>query len=84
MSPIEEVYQSEPVLASNELYIPESKPFLAIYKMHRISLVPFSRVEEWQYANRHFVKGGKWPPKKFFCTTSSIPNSLQRELTVLP
>ena len=28
-------------------------------------------MEEWQFANHHFVKGGKWPPKTKFSTTSS-------------
>lgn len=37
--------------------------------MHRISHFP--PVEEWEYANRWFVKGGKWPPQTKFCTTSS-------------
>ena len=72
MPPIAEVFQSEPVLDSNELYIPESKPFLAVNKMHRISHVPFAPVEEWQYVNHCFVKGGKWPPKTKYCTTSSM------------
>ena len=72
MPPIAEVFQYEPVLDSNELYIPESKPFLAVNKMHHISHVSFTPVEEWQYANRRYVKGGKWPPKTKFCTTSSM------------
>jgi len=66
----EEVSQDEPQLSSTELYIPESKPFLpTVNKMHRIGQFP--PMEEWQYANRRFVKGGKWPPRTKFCTTSS-------------
>lgn len=66
----QELSQTEPVLSSNELYIPESKPFLpTINKMHRIGNFP--PVEEWQYANRRYVKGSKWPPRTKFCTTSS-------------
>ena len=69
MSKIEEELPTEPQLSSTELYIPESKPFLPVNKMHRLSNFP--AIEEWQYANRRFVKGGKWPPKTKFCTTSS-------------
>ena len=47
LPPIEEVFPSEPVFSSTELYIPESKPFLAVNKMYRISSTPFSPVEEW-------------------------------------
>ena len=54
------------------MYIPESKPFLAVNKMHRISSTHFSPIEEWKYANHRFVKGGKWPPKTKFSTTSSM------------
>lgn len=63
---------SQPVLSSNEFYIPEVKPFIAVNKMFRISNSLIAPVEEWQLANRCFVKGGKWPPKtKFFNTSSS-------------
>lgn len=70
MSIVEENNPSEPQLSSTELYIPESKPFLPVNKMHRIGHFP--AVEEWQYANHRFVKGGKWPPRTKFCTTSSL------------
>ena len=73
LPPIEEIaFPATPVVAPNELYIPESKPFLAVQKMHRVSYVSYSPVEEWQHANKRFVKGGKWPPKTKFCTTSSM------------
>ena len=57
-------------MSSTTLYIPDSKPFLpTVNKMHRIGHFP--PVEEWKYANRRFVKGGKWPPRTKFWTTSS-------------
>ena len=62
---------SQLMLSSNELYIPEVKPFLVVNKIFRISNSQIAPVEEWQYANRRFVKGGKWPPKMKFYTTSS-------------
>lgn len=65
---------SQPMLSSNELYIPKVNHFLVVNKMFRISNSQIALVEEWQYANRHFVKGGKWPPKIKFCTTSSSSN----------
>jgi len=65
MSKIEEELPTEPQLSSTELYIPESKPFLPVNKMHRLSNFP--AIEEWQYANCRFVKGGKWPPKTTPC-----------------
>lgn len=69
--PEEEESLGEPVLSPNELYIPEYKPFLpSVNKMYR-SRPTFVPVEEWQYANHRFVRGGKWPPKTKFCTTSS-------------
>lgn len=40
--------------------------------MHRVSYVSAQPQEEWTYANHRFVKGGKWPPKTKFCTTSSM------------
>lgn len=76
-NPIQEVSsdvsQSEPELLPNELYIPESKPFLPIVnKMHRIGRFPPR--EEWQYASKRYVRGGKWPPRTKYCTTSSSSN----------
>lgn len=47
---------SQPEFSPNELYIPEAKPLLAVNKMFCISTSQFSPVEEWQYANRCFVK----------------------------
>lgn len=75
LSTIQEVSEKEPSLSSTELYIPESKPFLpTVNKMHRIGSFP--PVEEWKFANRRFVKGGKWPPRIKFCTTSSSSRKL--------
>lgn len=70
LPPVEEVHFSEPQLSSTELYIPESKPSLAINKMHHIYHTQYPLVDEWQYANHRFVKCGKWPPKTKLCTTS--------------
>ena len=72
ISPISEVFSSEPEIGSNELYIPENKPFLPVQKMHRISHISAKPQEECKYATHRFVKGGKWPPKTKFCTTSSM------------
>jgi len=38
-----------------------------LYFYYRVSLV-----EEWWHANRHSVRGGKWPPKTKFSTTFSM------------
>ena len=39
--------------------------------MFRTHVNTFPPVEEFQFANRRFVKGGKWPPKTKFCVSSS-------------
>jgi len=83
LSTIQEVSQIETQLSSTDLYIPESKPFLpTVNKMHRIGYFP--PVEEWQYANRRFVRGGKWPPHTKFCTTSSSSRQLATRADCAP
>ena len=59
-------------LSTNQMYIPEEKSFLVVNKMFRAYVNTFPPVEKFQYANRRFVKGGNWPPKTKFCTSSSI------------
>lgn len=58
-------------IPSDQLYIPKENPFLAINNMFRTYVSNFSPVEEFQYANHRYVKGGKWLPKTKFCTSSS-------------
>lgn len=40
--------------------------------MFRISNSKIPPIEEFQFANCRYVKGGKWPPKTKFCTTSLL------------
>nr|AXB54821.1 polyprotein [Pinus nigra virus 1] len=58
--------------SENQLYIPEEKPFLAVNKMFRTHVHNYPPMEEYQFFNRRFVKGGKWPPKTKFCVSSSM------------
>lgn len=58
--------------SESQLYIPEEKPFLAVNKMFRTHVKTYSPMEEYQYANKRFVRGGKWPPKTKFCVSSSL------------
>lgn len=57
--------------SDNQLYIAEEKPFFAVNKMIRTYVHTYPLVEEFQFANKRFVKGGKWPPKTKFCVSSS-------------
>lgn len=67
-----EIYPKPPAIEhSIDLYIPEENPFMAINKMFRSHTTDTQVSEEWQFANKRFVRGGKWPPKTKFCTSSS-------------
>jgi len=43
---------------SDQLYIPEEKPFLATNKMFRTYVSNIPPIEEFQYTNPRYVKGG--------------------------
>lgn len=58
--------------SGRQLYIPKEKPFLAVNKMFRTYVHNYPPMEEYQYANKRFVRGGKWPPKTKFCISSSM------------
>ena len=55
--------------SEKQFYIPEEKPFLAVNKMFRTHVHTFPPMEEYKYANKTFVRGGKWPPKTKFCSS---------------
>jgi hypothetical protein len=61
---IENVFPSSSVIVSGE------KPFMA--KAFRHFQATREVEETWTFNNKRFHRGGRWPPRSTYCTTSSV------------